>query len=268
MSARKASEKITVPRKKRLPALKVNEPGSDQIQRIVPLGLTIQEAKAWYRYDVSIPWLYRGLLAVVVASALALSTLTPLNEYLESTLSLHMFVQHFLFIAAGFLFAYGVDSLILAASPLSRMVSQTYTLLLKANSIVNKRGIVGFVIAAMLTAYWHLPASFSTAVLSERVHVEMHATFLIVGSLVFVGSKLLTKRMRHIAPIIVGKAMGLFGAFLLFTPRYVYSVYPVAEQSEAGLGMVIMMIVMDLTIVPYWLYNYFGKGPASLEGQR
>jgi cytochrome c oxidase assembly factor CtaG len=260
MSARKPSEKISMPRKKRLPALKANEPSSDQIHRIVPLGLTIQEAKAWYRYDVLMPWLYRGLLAVVVASALIVSTLTPLDEYLESSLSFHMVVQHFLFIAAGFLFAYGMDSLILAASPLSRMLSQTYTLLLRASLLVNRRGIVGFVTAAMLTAYWHLPASFSTAVLSESVHVEMHATFLIVGSLVFVGSKLLTKKVRHIAPIIVGKAMGLFGAFLLFTPSYVYPVYPVREQSEAGLVMVVMMLVMDLTIAPYWLYNYFEKG--------
>jgi len=59
-----------------------------------------------------------------------------------------------------------------------------------------------------------------------------------------------------------GKAMGIFGAFLLFTTAYVYPVYPAAQQMETGLVMVVMMLLMDLTIVPYWLYKYFGKQPS------
>jgi hypothetical protein len=45
----------------------------------------------------------------------------------------------------------------------------------------------------------------------------------------------------------------------------VYPVYPVPEQAEAGLVMVVMMLVMDLTIVPYWLYRYFGNRPTELS---
>lgn len=236
---------------------------TDELQRIVPLGLTTQETKAWFRYDVLVPWLTKGLLTIGVAFAVILLVFTPLNEFFESTLTMHMVAQHFLFIAAGFLLSHGIDSLILVTSRVSKMVSQAYTVLLRANSSMNKRGFITFVIAALLTAYWHWPANFDAAVLNEGVHIEMHSTFLVVGGLVFVGSKLLTKRMRHIALIIAGKAMGLFGAFLLFTPRYVYSAYPAAEQSQAGLVMVIMMLVMDLTIAPYWLYNYFGKGLPS-----
>ena len=78
---------------------------------------------------------------------------------------------------------------------------------------------------------------------------------------------MLTKRARQIAPIIAGKAMGLFGAILLLTPTYIYSVYPVSEQAEAGVVMEVLMLVLDLTVLPIWLYNYFGKGPVSLERQ-
>jgi hypothetical protein len=45
---------------------------------------------------------------------------------------------------------------------------------------------------------------------------------------------------------------------------YVYPVYPSPEQTGAGLVMVVMMLLMDLTIVPYWLYKYFGKPPGVM----
>ena len=92
----------------------------------------------------------------------------------------------------------------------------------------------------------------------------MHFTFTVVGGLLFIGSGLLTGRMRHVLLLLPGKAMGIFGAFLLFTTWYVYPVYPVGEQADTGLVMVVMMLVMDLTIVPYWLYKYFGRNPTDL----
>lgn len=58
--------------------------------------------------------------------------------------------------------------------------------------------------------------------------------------------------------MIARKVMGLFGVFLLITQSYVYSIYPFSEQSEAGVVMVVLMLVVDFTVVPYWLYNYFG----------
>jgi cytochrome c oxidase assembly factor CtaG len=127
--------------------------------------------------------------------------------------------------------------------------------------------MVTFVVAALLTAYWHIPATFDVAVLNEDIHILMHFTFTVVGGLLFIGSGLLTGRMRHALLLVPGKAMGLFGAFLMFTTMYVYPVYPSTEQAEAGLVMVVMMLVMDLTIVPYWLYRYFGNPPPELVGE-
>jgi cytochrome c oxidase assembly factor CtaG len=136
---------------------------------------------------------------------------------------------------------------------------------MKFNVGLNPRGVTTFILAALLTAYWHIPAIFDAAVLNDNIHIIMHFTFTIVGGLLFIGSGLLTGRMRHVLLLVPGKAMGIFGAFLLFTTLYVYPVYPIPEQAEAGLVMVVMMLVMDLTIVPYWLYRYFGNRPAELS---
>ncbi len=176
-----------------------------------------------------------------------------------------MVVQHAFYLAGGFLIASGADLLILGGSKFSKQVTSAYARLMRLNVKVNPRGMTTFVIAALLTAYWHIPANFDAAVLNNNIHIMMHFTFTIVGGLLSIGSGLLTGRMRNILLLVPGKAMGIFGAFLLFTTLYVYPVYPVPEQVTAGLVMVVMMLVMDLTILPYWLYKYFGSRPAELS---
>lgn len=214
------------------------------------------------------PWLLRGVFAIAIASTIILSMVTRLGGFLESTLTLHILAQNFLYIAAGFLIAYGLDSLLFVHSRFHGQVAEIYRHFLRANSRLNKWGVTAFIAASLLTVYWLLPTNFDAAVLSARVHFEMSVTLLVVGSLVFAGSRGLTKRARQLAPIIAWKAMGLCGAILLLTPTYIYSVYPASQQAEAGVGMEVLMLVLDLTVLPIWLYNYFGKGPVSLEGQR
>jgi cytochrome c oxidase assembly factor CtaG len=210
----------------------------------------------------------KGILRLILGILSVLAMLTPFGESLDSTLTLHMMVQHFFYLAGGFLIASGADLLILGSSKFSRSLTTFYSSLMKVNASVNKRGLFTFVIAGLLAAYWHIPATFDAAVLNEGVHVLMHFTFTVVGGLMFIGASLLTGRMRHALLLVPGKAMGIFGAFLMFTTLYVYPVYPTPEQTQAGLVMVVMMLVMDLTIVPYWLYKYFGGQPHAIEVQR
>jgi hypothetical protein len=134
------------------------------------------------------PWLLRGVFAISTASVIIFSMITPLGAYLESTLTLNM-AHGFLYIAAGFLISYGVDSLIFVGSAFHRKVAEMYRHLLTANSVLNKWGIAAFVTASLLTVYWYLPANFDAAVLSVMVHFEMHVTLLVVGGLVFGGSR-------------------------------------------------------------------------------
>jgi hypothetical protein len=57
--------------------------------------------------------------------------------------------------------------------------------------------------------------------------------------------------------VAVGKIMGLFGAFLILSPTCLYDVYPVAQQAETGLIMIAIMTIIDMAVLPCWLYKYF-----------
>lgn len=206
------------------------------------------------------PWLLRGTLAIAIGAAAILSMLTPLSAYLETTLTLHMIAQHFVYLASGFLLAYGSDSMIWVASRLSRKASTVYVSMSKANSRLNKRGVVTFLVAGIVLSYWYYPTNFDWAAMSDAVNLEMHLSLLVAGGLAFIGSKMLTKRVQRFSPIIVGKAMGLFGTFMLLTTTKLYSAYPAAEQAQAGVAFIIIMLMLDFTLMPIWLYDYFGRG--------
>jgi hypothetical protein len=52
-------------------------------------------------------------------------------------------------------------------------------------------------------------------------------------------------------------------SFMLLTSLRIYASYPVYEQAEAGIVMLFLMLGLDFTIVPVWLYGYFGKNPPA-----
>ena len=133
----------------------------------------------------------------------------------------------------------------------------------KVNLAVNKYGLLAFLVAAALIAICYLPVEFDAATMAASIHVEMHITLVFAGGLIFVGSRFLSKRMKLFAPIVVGKAMGLFGIFLLLTPLTIYAAYPVYEQAQGGTVMVFLMMALDFVVVPIWLYGYFGKNPPA-----
>ncbi len=230
---------------------------SKEGKRIVPLGLTAQEARGWLLHEMIMPWTGKGLGAIAISLLLILPMLTSLSSELDSTLTLHMIAEHFLLIAAGFSFGYGLGFLFLAGSLLSPLIQTARAFLLRLNSAFNKQGVVAFVAAAILIGYWQIPRNFDAATLNESTHLGMHFTLVIAGALIYVGSISLARTIRQIVPVIAGKVMGLAGVFLLITQSHLYSIYPLSEQSETGLALVVAMLIIDFTIAPYWLYNYF-----------
>lgn len=138
------------------------------------------------------PWVKRGLLRILLGLFLVFAMLTPFGDYLDTSLTLHMIVQHAFYLVGAFLITAGVDMLVLAWSGVSSTASRAYAALLRINAKYNKKGLVTFFIAGLLVLYWHLPANFDAAVLDEGIHILMHTTFMVVGSLLFVGSKLFT----------------------------------------------------------------------------
>ena len=203
-----------------------------------------------------------GLMAVAAGLIMVGSILSPFGGLLEGTLVTNL-MEHFVFLAAGVLFAYGIESWLLVASRLSSKASRAHGLMGKINLTVNKYGLLTFLAATALIAFWYMPAEFDAATTIAYIHVEMSITMLVAGGMIFVGSRFLTKRMKLIAPIIAGKIMGLYGSFLLLTPLTIYAAYPIYEQAEAGIVMIFLMLGLDFTIVPVWLYGYFGKNPPA-----
>jgi len=211
---------------------------------------------------VLMPRIRLGSVAVVAGLIMLGSMLSPFWELFAGTLVTNL-MQHFFFLVAGVLFAYGIESSMLVASRLSSKASRAQALIRKVNLTVNRYSLLTFPAAAALVAFWYMPAEFDAATMIAYIGVEMNATILFAGGLIFVGSRFLSKRMKLIAPIVAGKIMGLYGSFLLLTPFTIYAAYPIYEQAEAGTIVIFLMLGLDFIIVPVWLYGYFGKNPPA-----
>ena len=127
------------------------------------------------RFDSTLRLLVtKGLFAVASGFALMVILLSPIGEFLESTLALHTVADHNLFLICGIFLTYGFDTLLLADSKISSVAASCYKTLLSVNAHYNRRGLLGLGVAAALAIYWHLPGNFDATVLDEFIHLQMH----------------------------------------------------------------------------------------------
>lgn len=200
---------------------------------------------------------------IIAGFIVLLPMLTGLGKLLEQSLTTHMVVHDSLFLVAGFLLTYGANSLVEATSHLSNRLWRARDALNRSRLGGKAFSILTFGSAGSLIAYWYLPAQFNAAAVDAASGTEMHLALLVAGSLIFVGASSLTRRLKLIGLVIVGKGLGLYGMFLLLTPWTVYPIYPAYEQVYTGTVLLFLMLILDFTIMPLWLYNYFGKAPVS-----
>ena len=236
---------------------------SDVVHRIIPLGLTLGEARAWYVNRVLIPRLRWATASILAGFVTLLLVLTEPGRLLEQSLTTRMVAHDSLFLVAGFLFAYGATSLVELMPRLSDWVWEARNALNRSRFDVRALSILTFGSAAITIGYWYLPAQFNATAGSASLETEMYLALLFAGSLILVGASFLTRRLKLIGLVIVGKALGLYGMFLLLTPWTVYPIYPGYDQVYAGATLLFFMLILDFTIMPAWLYNYFGKGSGS-----
>jgi len=229
------------------------------VHRIIPLGLTLGEARAWYINRVLLPRLRWALAALIAATIISLSVLSALGQSLEQSLTTHMVVYDSSFLVAGFLFAYAGNSFLELSSHLSDSLWRTRHLVTRSQLGARGFSILALGCAAFLLGYWYLPAQFNAAAASVSSDTGMHLSFLFAGGLTFVGASFLSGRVKLIALVVVGKGLGLYGMFLLLTNQTLYSVYPGYEQVETGAALLFLMLILDFTIMPFWLYKYFGN---------
>jgi len=219
---------------------------------------------------VAIPYpKIRAFVALLLSGVLILSLFPPLElidfVYWAFALGFNVAPEVFimfsdlLLLFAGFLLAYSLREFLLTRAWIFDILDSFYGL--------NKQGIPSLIAAALIIVYWHVPVVLDSALLNFPLHVIMHFSLLVAGSLIFLGARLLTDRTRKIMSILGCKAMGIFGVFLLVTSgggysRF-YSVYPLSQQAQLGLSMMIMMFVFEGVLVPYWLYQYFNHDGIS-----
>jgi cytochrome c oxidase assembly factor CtaG len=201
----------------------------------------------------------RRASAATVGGLMMIIMVNQLIGPLDRTLTGQMVVQASLLLAAGFLFAYGPLSVINVVSRSSRKFPKIRMLLNWMKLDYAKSTIVMYAGAGSLLAFWCLPSEFDAATVTPGLHLEMQVTLLFAGALIFSGSRFLGGKLRLIAPAVVGKLMGLYGMFLLLAPYTVYTAYPAYEQAYAGVALLVLMVVIDFTVVPFLLYNYFSK---------
>ncbi|HUO41526.1 MAG TPA: DUF1404 family protein [Methylomirabilota bacterium] len=205
----------------------------------------------------------RIIVALLLSLVLILSLFPPLEliDYLYWVFSMGFNVAPEVFIMfsdlllllAGFLLAYSLTEILLTRLWVSDI----------RNSFrkINRQGIPSLIAASAIIVYWHVPIVLDSALLNFPLHVIMHLSLFVAGGLIFLGASLLTDRTRKIMSILGCKIMGIFGVFLLVTSgggyNRFYSVYPLNQQAQFGLSMMVMMFVFEGFLVPYWLYQYF-----------
>lgn len=199
-------------------------------------------------------WVLRFVSASFSGFALVLGAIFA-NASLESSLVTSMILQHFVFIMVGLLLAYAVHSM--ASSGISVRLFIAYESVLRKVFLMNRYGALSFSAAGLMICYWALPSSFDAALSSSLTLLAMRLSFSCVGALVFVGAMCVNTHVLSMLSIVLGKVMGLFGAFLILTPTQLYNLYPAIQQAETGVIMISIMTIIDMTVIPCWLYKYF-----------
>jgi len=210
-----------------------------------------------------------GAVSLILGAALVVSMFPPLEliDYVFWALStnfevapeLFIMVSAMLLLLAGGLLAFSLHAFLSARKSRSDLLTHLSSSLDSLNVLLNKSGAPALAAAALLIVYWHIPRILDAALLQFRSHLIMNASLLLAGVLIFVGGCRLSDTMRKMVAIFGHMAMGIFGVYLLVTSGYnrFYAIYPIDQQAQLGLLMMIMMFVFDGLFVPYWLYRLF-----------
>ena len=199
------------------------------------------------------------LKTLYIFSALGFLYLYPDIDKLEITnMPFHMLAEHLLFASMGFLtLSLYEDLMRLGLADKIPELRRLYTYLLLLNRRVNRHGILGFTLSAVILAYWHIPEALVTGTLDPTLHEVMHLSYSALGALVYMSIKQVS-RVRLAALLIgFGKVMLWAGLYLSMTDTYVYKLYPLWQHHLMGAIMLSAVPFMDFGAVAYLLHNLF-----------
>ena len=193
--------------------------------------------------------------------------LTPYSENLESkNLMYHMIPEHLIYISSGLLICFGFEEIILSSiiskkkNSLRAKLTYFYSKLISINFKINLHGVITAILILIILIYWHIPKVFNSAWYSDSFHIIMHISYIIIGILVFLMSKVTSLLEKSIFTIIIGKFMLIGGSILLFnSSTHYYVTYPIVQQTYVGLFMVLMDMIMGSAVIVYTFLQYFKR---------
>lgn len=186
----------------------------------------------------------------ILASSLGLSLFSLIavsnSDVLDLSarnLTFHMTVEHSIFFATG---AISVEIVFHFLKPARRLVTS-----LKARYVV-----IGLIISAALLAIWHYPLLFAAASFDVELHQLQHASFIMTGAIGYFALRSMPVAYLILFVMLIGAAMGLFGALLAVSSDQIFFPYSRESQVEAGDTMIILAIVMAVAVLPAILITH------------
>jgi len=205
-----------------------------------------------------------SLKLLYISSVFSFLYLYPGVDELEITdMLFHMLVEHFLFISAGFLILSVFEDIItglpIAGSQLMQDLRRLHVWLILANKKINRYGIFGLTTSAAILGFWHIPDILVIGTLDEFLHEIMHISYMVMGGLIYMSVKQISR--TKLALILIGfcKVMLWSGLYLSMTDTYVYKLYPLWQHHLVGEVKLWLVPFMEFGAVAYLLHNIFKR---------
>ncbi|MGH7746056.1 MAG: DUF1404 family protein, partial [Candidatus Dormibacteria bacterium] len=155
---------------------------------------------------------------------------SPLGEWLaNSSLAVHMLVEHGLLLGAGALAAVGLQHVLPAVRAALVALGAWRT--------------AGAAVFLAVLCTWHVPVLFGAAVESLPLHAVMHICYLLAGFSLVVALPALGAFGRVL--LLLGlQALMVVLALAMYTSAITYPPYPPSQTATAGIAMMLGMQVL------------------------
>jgi cytochrome c oxidase assembly factor CtaG len=200
------------------------------------------------------------LYIAILVLLLVAGTSSDLLEYSSTSLSLHMTIEHSIFIGLGALLV-AIGGYFLQAFRKRFPHIQRLPRLLNFSSMSSQyRGkaimsIFCLAASAVLMVVWHLPLLFAAAAFHEDLHLIQHASFTVTGSLTLIAVRMMPTTFVILSLVLMNATMGLFGAFLLVSSHEIFIPYSLESHIEAGNVMIALSLVMTVIVFPAYIIS-------------
>lgn len=208
---------------------------------VMLVGYALGIARLWRRRGISREVTLWEAIAFVAGMALLVSTLAgPLHAWGQWSLAAHMGQQMLLLALIPPLLLIGRPGAVMAQVLPQTWGNRLHRVFARAGGWAADAIVIAAAAHIAVLWFWHHPAAITAALYDFRLHVLMHASFLIAGLWLWVA---LLRRIRDehngvatafVVIVSVMMQMGFLGALLTFSGRVLY---PACSARAAAIGL-------------------------------